>query len=195
MAARFAYVAGATGILANFFLIVLYVRLGLQAWHPGMQPLLGPAGELAGPANDPVGSLGTALMIPVALFLAGLLPRRRAARFTQAAGLTALAVLTVGGPLLVFGVLPFEVQTPIAIAALLILSVWLFLVNRWLRLSDALPIRLARFGEFVGAGFLAGYVPLGWVSCCPGGRGRSLWCSAPAWLSGCLHTLASRCGS
>ena len=161
MAARFAYAAGAAGILANLFLVVLYVRLGLQAWRPGMQTLLGPVGELSGPADDLVGSLAMAFMIPVALFLAGRLPRRRAAPFTQAAGLTAMAVRTVGGPLLVLGVLPFEVETPIAIAALLIQSVWLLLINRWLRLSDALPIRLARFGEFVGAGFLAGYVVVG----------------------------------
>ncbi len=161
MTARFAYAAGATGILANLFLIALYVLLGLQAGRPEAQTSLGPAGDLSGSASDLVGSLSTAFMIPVALTLAGRLPRRRATRFTQAAGLTAMALLTVGGPLLVLGVLAFEVETPIAMAAWIILNLWLLLVNRWLRLSDALPSRLARLGEFLGVGALAGYVVVG----------------------------------
>jgi len=70
LTSRFAYAAGTTGILANLFLIALYVQLGLQAGGEG-QTLLGPAGELAGPANDLVGSLATAFMIPVALASGG----------------------------------------------------------------------------------------------------------------------------
>src|SRR5215212_2971805 len=159
--AYFAYAAGATGILANLFLIALYVLLGLQAGSPEGETLLGSAFHVAGSASDLLGSLATAFMIPVALFLGGRLPQRRTARLTQVAGLTAMVLLSIGGPLLVLGVLSFEVQTPIAIAAWIILSLWLLLVNRWLRLSDALPYRVVRFGEFVGAGFLAGYVIVG----------------------------------
>ena len=161
-AALFAYAAGATGILANLFLIALYVVLGLQAGGPEAQtPSLGSAGELSGSASDLVGSLSVACMIPVALVLGGRLPRRRAVRLTQAAGLTAMAVLTLGGPLLVLGVLAFEVATPIAMAAWIILSLWLLLVNRRLRLSEALPIRVARLGEALGVGLLAGYLVVG----------------------------------
>ncbi len=160
-AARFAYAAGATGILANLFLIALYVALGLQAGGPGAQTSLGPAGDLLGSASDLVGSLSAAFMIPVALALGRRLPRRRAARFTQAAGLTAMALLTVGGPLLVLGALSFEVETPIAMAAWIVLCLWLLLVNRRLRLSEALPIRVSRFGEALGVGLLAGYAIVG----------------------------------
>ncbi len=160
-AARFAYAAGATGILANLLLIALYVLLGLQAGRPEAQTLLGSVGDLAGSASDLVGSLATALMIPVALALGGRLPQRRSARLTQAAGLAAMALLTVCGPLLVLGVLAFEVETPIAMAAWIILSLWLLLVNRWLRLTDALPVRVARLGEVLGAGTLAGYLVVG----------------------------------
>ena len=159
--AYFAYAAGVTGILANLFLIVMYVLLGLQAGRPEAQTLLGSAFHVAGSASDLLGSLATAFMIPVALFLGGCLPRRRAVRFTQAAGLTAMALLTVGGPLLVLGVLTFEVETPIAIVALIVLAIWLLLVNRWLRLLDALSYRVVRLGELVGAGFLAGYAIVG----------------------------------
>lgn len=160
-AARFAYAAGVAGILANIFLIVMYVLLGLQAGRPEAQTLLGSAFHVAGSASDLLGSLATAFMIPVALFLGGRLPRRRAVRFTQASGLTAMALLTVGGPLLVLGVLTFEVEMPIAIVALIVLAIWLLLVNRWLRLLDALSYRVVRLGELAGAGFLAGYAIVG----------------------------------
>lgn len=149
--AYLAYAAGATGILANLLLIAFFA---LQASNPD-------DGFSLGSANDIVGSLATAFIILVALSLGGRLPQRRAARFTQAAGLTAMALLTVGGPLLVLGVLAFEVATPITMAAWIILSLWLLLVNRWLRLSNALPVRVARLGEFLGAGTLAGYVVVG----------------------------------
>ena len=145
-AARFAYAAGATGILANLFLIGFFA---LQASHPE-------DGTSLGTANDLVGSLGTAFMIPVALALSARLPDRRSACITRAVGLSAMAVLTVGGPLLVLGVLAFNVQAPIMGAAWMVLCLWLFLINRWLRLSGALGPRLARFGEFLGVGTLAG---------------------------------------
>jgi MFS family permease len=151
MASRFAYAAGVTGILANLFLIAFFA---LQSTHPD-------DGFSLGSANDIVGSLAAAFMIPVAFALGGRLPQRRVASFTQAAGLTAMAFLSVGGPLLVLGVLAFEVATPIAMAAWIILSLWLLLVNRWLRLSDALRPRLTRLGEYLGAGTLAGYVIVG----------------------------------
>jgi len=150
-AARFAYAAGVTGTLANLFLIAFYA---LQASHPEN-------GTSLGTANDLVGSLGTAFMIPVALALGGRVPQRRAARFTQAAGLTAMALLTFSGPLLVLGVLAFEVETSIGVGAWMVLCLWLFLINRWLRLSAGLPVRVARLGEFLGAGTLAGGAVVG----------------------------------
>lgn len=55
----------ATGILANVFLIALFA---LQASHPEV-------GTHLGSANDLLGSLGTAFMIPVAM--SGWLPDRR----------------------------------------------------------------------------------------------------------------------
>jgi hypothetical protein len=161
VAARFAYAAGFTGILANLFLIVMYILLGFRAGSPEARISLDSAFHVAGSASDLLGSLSTAFMIPVALFLGGHLPRRRAARLAQAAGLAAMALLSVGGPLLVLGVLTFEVETPIAMAMLIVLGLWLFVVNRWLRLSTAIRPRVARLGEFVGACFLAGYVVFG----------------------------------
>ena len=160
-AALFAYAAGVTGIIANLFLIILYIQLGLQAGRPEDGTLLGPVGELAGSANDLLGSLAAAFMIPVALALARHLPRRPATRVTQAAGLIAMALLTVGGPLLVLEVLAFDAATLNAVASYIVLCIWLFLTNRWLRLSDALGLRVTRFGEFAGAGYLVGFLIVG----------------------------------
>ena len=161
VASRFAYAAGATGILANLSLVAMYVVLGLQAGRPEAQTSLAQAGDLSGSASDLMGSLSVTFMIPVALALGVGLPQRRAARLTQAAGLAAMALLTVGGLLLVLGLLAFEVETPIAMAAYAILCLWLLLINRWLRLSGALPFRVARLGESFGVGALAGYVIVG----------------------------------
>lgn len=169
---RSALAAGCTGILANLCLTTLYALLGVQGGSPDDGTLLGSAFHVAGSASDLLGSLATAFMIPVALFLGGRLPRLWAPRLVQALGLAAMALLTVGGPLLVLGVLSFEVQTPIAIGAWIMLGLWLLLVNLWLRRTDTLPYRVARFGELVGAGFLAGYVIVGFGLLLP-------WMSSP----------------
>jgi hypothetical protein len=124
-----------------------------------------------GSANDLIGSVSTALMIPVALALSTLLSDRRRAWITRVVGLSAMVILVVSGPLLVFGVLAFEVQAPIAVGAGMFLFLWLLLINRWLRLSGALQPRVARFGEFLGIGILAGGALAGfgillpWMSC------------------------------
>lgn len=142
-----------------------------------------------------MGSLATAFMIPVALSLGGPLPHRRSPRFMRAAGLTAMALLTIGGPLLVLEVLAFEVATSIAMAAWIILSLWLLLVHRWLRLSDALPVRVARFGEFLGAGVLAGYAVVGLGLLLPWMWWAQLVVFGVGVLMGLPSWLVSRCGS
>ena len=151
MASRFAYAAGVTGTLANIFLIAFFTFRfsGLSG------------GASFGPANDLVGSLTTAFMVPVALALSAWLPDRRMAWIARILGLSALAVLTVGGPLLVFGALSFEVQAPIVTAAWLVLCLWLILVNRMLLFSGVLAPRVARLGESVGAGTAAGIAIFG----------------------------------
>ena len=63
-------------------------------------------------------------MIPVALALSTWLPDRRRAWTSRVVGLSAMAVLVVGGPLLAFGVLAFEVQAPIALGAGMFFFLW-----------------------------------------------------------------------
>lgn len=83
----------ARGILANVFLIAFFA---LQASHPEV-------GISLGSANDLLGSLGTAFMIPVTL--SEWLPDRSLRRITRVMGVSAMVVLVVGGPLLVLGLL------------------------------------------------------------------------------------------
>jgi hypothetical protein len=184
--ALFAYAAGATAILANAFLIAFYALL----------PTNLQLDDILGSASDLVGSLATAFIIPVALYLGERLPHRRhSARLTQAAGLTAMALLSVGGPLLVLGVVPFEVETSVSVAAWMVLCLWLLLINRWLGVEAVLPRRLARLGQVLGAGPLAGGVVVGlglllpWMSWAQlvffgvGGLPGSIgWLGIPVWF-------------
>src|SRR5215217_3059053 len=105
--AAFAWAAGSAGALANLLLVAFYVLLAAGSGTQGV----------VGGSNDLVGSLAAALFIPVAVALEPLLPPHRAVRIGQAVGIAAMAVLAVGGPLLVLGVLPFEIQAPIAMGA------------------------------------------------------------------------------
>jgi hypothetical protein len=196
--AAFAWAAGGAGALANGLLVAFYILLaaGSDAQH------------VAGSSNDLVGSLAMALAIPVALALVPLLPRRRSVRITQAVGIAAMAVLAVGGPLLVFGVLPFEIQAPIAIGASMLLATWLFLVNRWMRRAGTLDARITRVGRVAGAATLAsfagvvtGLVLLPWgsvlqivVLAVTGLPGVLAWLGTPVWflmLGGRLAALAA----
>jgi hypothetical protein len=195
--AVFAWAAGSAGALANLLLVAFYILFaaGSDAQH------------VAGSSNDLVGSLATALSIPVALALVPLLPRRRVVRITQTVGIAALAVLTVGGPLLVLGILPFEIQAPIASGASMLLAAWLFLVNRWMRRAGTLDARITRVGRVAGAatlacfaGVLTGLVLLPWGSVLQfvvlgvtGLPGVLAWLATPVWflmLGGRLAALA-----
>jgi hypothetical protein len=106
-----------------------------------------------------------------------------------------MVLLTVGGLLVGLGVLAFEVVAPITVAAWMVLSLWLLLVNRWLRMSDAFPVRLSRLGEYLGAGMLTGAAVVGlglllpwmsWVQLVVFGVGVVLgvvgWLGIPIWF-------------
>lgn len=119
----FAYAAGATSILAN---VLLFAFFAVRASHPEV-------GASLGPANALVGSLGPAFMVAGVLLVSAWLAERRLCLIARVLGLSALAVLTVCGSLLVLEVPAFEVQALIAVAAWMVLCLLLSLVNRWLR--------------------------------------------------------------
>jgi hypothetical protein len=144
-AAAFARAAGIGGIAANGLLAGFFASRGADF----------PRGEVLGPANDIVGSLTCALMIPAAVAVRPRLPDGWTVDVAQTAVLAALGVLTVNGPLLVLGVVPFETSTAISIGASMVLAGWLLTANRWMRRRRTLRPALARLGEVVGAATLA----------------------------------------
>jgi hypothetical protein len=143
-AAAFARAAGAGGIAANALLIGFFASRGVGFSE----------GEVLGPANDLVGSLTSAVMVPVAVSLRPLLPTGRAVQVAQAAGIASMCVLAANGPLLVLGVVPFGISTAISISAAMVFAGWLFTVNRWMRRARTLRESLARWGQVIGAATL-----------------------------------------
>jgi len=100
-----------------------------------------------GSANDVVGSISTALMVPVAVAVSP-------SRWTRRLGLTATGILTLAGPALVLGLVPFAVQMPIALGAFEVLAAWILLSSRGRR--GTLPGEVTRLGVLSGGGVLAG---------------------------------------
>jgi hypothetical protein len=182
LAARCAYGAAVGGFLVDLLFIGFYT---LELRHPGDAPL-GTASDVAG--------LTVALLIPAALVLGGYLPARRSARVIQAAGLTAITASAVAGPLLVAGLLGFDVATPISSVSVLLIFGWAALVSRMLRGSGTFRPRVTRFGLILGQAALAALVliavalPLPWMSwpqlivAGAGGLiGIIAWLALPAW--------------
>jgi hypothetical protein len=137
-AAPWARAAGVTGVAANALLVAFYaVEVGRRRVLP----------VSLGSANDIVGSVSTALMVPVALAVSP-------SRWTRRLGLGATGVLTAAGPALVLGLVPFAVQLPIALGAFEGLAAWMLLSSRGQR--GTLPDEVTRLGALSGGGALAG---------------------------------------
>lgn len=137
-AAPWARAAGVTGMAANALLAAFY------AVEVGRRP---PLRISLGAANDLVGSLGTALMIPVALAISP-------GPWVRRLGLTAMTTLTLAGPALVTGLVPFRRQMPAALVGFAGLAGWVLLTSRGNR--PTLPDPVTRLGVLSGSGVLAG---------------------------------------
>ncbi|MGY1694532.1 MULTISPECIES: hypothetical protein [unclassified Geodermatophilus] len=130
--------AGLTGTAANVLLVAFYA---VEAGRRRVLPVS------LGSANDVVGSVGTALMVPAVLAVSP-------GRWTRRLGLTSTGVLTLAGPALVLGLVPFRVQAPVALGAFGGLAGWLLLSSRGRR--GELPDEVTRLGEVCGGAVLAG---------------------------------------
>jgi hypothetical protein len=154
-------------VLANLLLI------GFYALELGREPV---GGVSLGWLNDLTGAVGTALMVPVALAFGP--------AWLRALGITAMTVATLGGLLLVFGVLTFEQQLPIVLAAFVALALWMLLTAR--QLTGA----RRRLGVLAAAGVLVGIPVVGlglllpatsWPQLALFGAGALV--ALPAWLA------------
>jgi hypothetical protein len=137
-AAPWARAAGVTGVAANVLLV------GFFAVEQGRTRRLPIS---LGSANDVVGSISSALMVPVVLAVGP-------SRWTRRLGLASTVVLTAAGPALVLGFVPFAVQMPIAIGAFEGLAAWILAAGRDRR--GTMTDDVARLGVLSGGGVLAG---------------------------------------
>jgi hypothetical protein len=142
-AAPWARAAGTTGTAANVLLVAFYA---LEVGRRRVLPVS------LGAANDVVGSVSTALMVPVVRAVS---PDPR----TRRLGLAATGVLTAGGPALVLGLVPFRVQLPVVLGAFEALAAWMLLTSRGQR--GTLPDPVTRLGVLSGGGVLAGGAVVG----------------------------------
>lgn len=152
-----AIVAGVAGCSANGFLIAYYVLA--RPWQAGHS---GPY-EWLGPANDIVGSLSMALLVPVIAFVWGQARGDRLLDVLSVAGMLASAAFASAGPMLVAGRITLETQFVVAGLGLPVIFGWLWRASRAARRRGLLPRRTAGLGRWIGIVALAatGVVGLG----------------------------------
>lgn len=143
-----AVTAGVSGIAAN---------AALAGFYALARPLEGEGGTgwWLGPANDLLGTVFAAALIPVARDVA-----RRfdgpGVRRTTLVLVPALGALAVAGPALVVGAITLPVQIAVAGVAVPTLCLWLVLVGREGLRTGALDRLSARWALACGAGVVAG---------------------------------------
>lgn len=144
-----AVVAGAAGLTANALLIGYYLLA--RPW----QPVRWGPHEWLGPANDIVGSLSMAALIPVIGYVWRRVPDDRPLAVLSGAAIAASAAFAVAGPMLVAGRITLETQFVVAGVGLPVIFGWLWRANRASRRSRLLPPRTARLGRWIGVVALA----------------------------------------
>ena len=163
-----AWVAGATGCAANLLLAVFYAGRGTSL---GMQG----AAEWAGPANDVVGAVSSAAMVPMALGLLAHLGRPRGLVLVTWAAVGAMIALCASSVLLLRGVIPFTAQAAAAVPAVAMIFGWLLLVGRAGRATATSARPLSTAAVTIGAGLLTAFPLLGAAALLPNGSpGRLL---------------------
>lgn len=139
-----AIVAGVAGCAANAFLIAYYLLA--RPWEAGHS---GPY-EWLGPANDVVGSVSMALLIPVIGYVWKQVRGDRPLDALSGAGMLASAAFAAAGPMLVAGRITLETQFVVAGLGLPVIFGWLWRANRAARRSGLLPPRTAGLGRWTG---------------------------------------------
>lgn len=140
-----ALISGIAGLLANVLLAGFFSDVGNSfSW--------------LGTANDWVLVVQFLAMIPVALALRRWLPFTRSVRVTTAVAVGAMVAVGVLHLLLIAGVLDFDRQVLLGVAAFLLVYVWVFVVSSIGHRQGTLPRSVTRFGLLLGASF-----PVGWL--------------------------------
>ena len=180
---QWAWISGIAGLVANVLLALFYL---LARPFSEVQNSFG----WLGTANDwviPVQFLAT---IPVAMALRRWLPPIRLVRVSTAIAVAAMVAVATLQLLLVAGVLDFDVEVLLAVAAFLLVYAWVFIVSSVGHRHSALPRTVTRFGLLLGASF-----PLGLLITAAGyligsASGHPLALASPGIVLGALSWLA-----
>lgn len=139
-----AWASGIAGLLANLLLVLFFL-------------LARPFSEVhnsfgwLGTANDWVMVVQFLAMIPVAVALRRWLPPTRLVQVITAIAVVAMVIVAVLQLLLVAGVVEFDVQVLLVVAAFVPVYAWVFLASSVGHRTTALPRSVTRFGLLLGA--------------------------------------------
>jgi hypothetical protein len=180
-ARRAALVSGGTGIAANVFLVLFYVLAEPFSDSPNA------AGWL-GTASDWLEVPQFLALVPVVLALGRRLPPTRRLRAVTVVGAVAMATTVAAQLLLVLGLLRFDVQLVVVVAALVVAYLWLLTVSLAGHRTATLPRPVTRVGVLLGTSLPVGGAlvaagllvpdPARWVLWVPG-----LVLGAAGWLA------------
>jgi hypothetical protein len=184
---RWALTSGIAGLVANALLALFYL---LARPFSDVQNSFG----WLGTANDWVIPVQFLAMIPVALSLRRWLPPSRFVLISTAIAIAAMIAVAALQLSLVAGVVDFDVEVVLVVAAFLVVYAWVLVVSSVGHRDGTLPRSVTRFGLLLGASFpvallitAAGYLvgrgfghPLAFAI--PGTvLGAISWLAFPAW--------------
>jgi hypothetical protein len=144
-----ALVSGAAGVVANVLLVLFFALAAPFSAEPSALSWLGPA-------NDWVMVPQFLALVPVALAVGRRLPARRSMVAVTAVGGTAMAATAVAQLLLVTGLLAFDIEVVLVVAAMLLIYLWLIAVSLAGHRSATLPRPVTRIGLLLGTSVPAG---------------------------------------
>ena len=169
--ARWALVSGIAGVIANVFLVLLYV-----VFQPWQEEYAGSSGWF-GMANDSLVAVQFATLLPVVRGLGDRMPSDPRVRAWTRVGLTAAAAVVALQVLLVARIIPFEVQVIPVTLCIIVLFFWVGAISHAGERMHTLPKVLSRFGRFlslglpIGAGVFVVGVVVSWAA----NLGSSAW--------------------
>jgi hypothetical protein len=179
--ARWALVSGGAGLVSGLCLALFYAVGQPFAAEPSRWSWFGPA-------NDLSSAVQAAALIPVALSLNRLLPGRTVHRWTLI-GVVAMAAATILPLLLLTGLIPFTVQTPLVIAAFALTYGWLFSINRAAARRRLLRPTVANVGMVSGLALAIALLAAGPVALLPARSTAQLLATALAAVAGVIAWL------
>lgn len=146
-----ACLSAALSIISGILLVLFY---GLEV--PQMTATDPSAPQTFGTLNDIATVFQFLCVLPLVAAFHRLTPsdRRGVSRIGVAIGVVGLVGVVIAQALLVVGVLSFDVNLPVVMAAYGLFGLWVVLANQFARASGALSRRLALLGMFTGIAFI-----------------------------------------